>query len=72
MTPHSVLDVPISEAEYLRNIGDLWGRGWSVIPLELGGKRPVLSSWLDYQTRPATFAELEAWFGTAQRSTSVW
>lgn len=56
-----------SEAEYLANIGDLWGRGWSVIPLEPRGKRPVLASWLEYQTRPATFAELENWFGGTQR-----
>ena len=51
-----------TEAEYLANIGDLWGRGWSVIPLEYGGKKPIIR-WTEYQHRPATFAELEQWFG---------
>jgi hypothetical protein len=57
----------LSDAEYLANIGDLWGRGWSVIPLEFGGKRPAIASWTEYQTRPATFEELESWFGGEQR-----
>ena len=50
--------------EYARlaNIGDLWGRGWSVIPLRARDKRPAINSWLEYQKRPATYAELERWF----------
>jgi putative DNA primase/helicase len=46
----------------LWNIGDLWARGWSLIPLKPRDKRPALRSWQEYQTRPATYAELEAWF----------
>jgi putative DNA primase/helicase len=55
--------IPLDEDEqYYANIGDLWGRGWSVIPLERGGKKPAITSWLEYQKRPATFVELDAWF----------
>lgn len=61
----------LTEAEYLANIGDLWGRGWSVIPLEANGKRPALASWLPYQTRAATFVELEQWFSTERRNIGV-
>jgi hypothetical protein len=56
-----------TEDEHLATLGDLWGRGWSVIPLEPHGKRPAIASWLEYQTRPATFEELEAWFGAERR-----
>lgn len=51
-----------AEDRYLANLGDLWGRGWSLIPLEPRGKRPVISSWLEFQSRTATFVELEQWF----------
>ena len=36
-------------------------RGWSVIPVEPRGKRPLVP-WTEYQLRPATVEELEAWF----------
>jgi hypothetical protein len=51
----------MTEAQYFANLGDLWGRGWSVIPVEYGGKRPV-KPWLEYQRRPPTLDELERWF----------
>jgi hypothetical protein len=47
----------------LRNVADLWGRGWSVIPLWFRGKTPSIKSWAEYQQRCPTFEELEAWFG---------
>jgi hypothetical protein len=36
-------------------------RGWSVIPIEPRGKRPVVP-WLEYQRRLATPHEIEHWF----------
>jgi len=36
-------------------------RGWSVIPVEPGGKRPLVS-WLELQRRRASPAEIETWF----------
>jgi hypothetical protein len=36
-------------------------RGWSVIPIEAGGKRP-LTAWLEFQGRLAARAEVEHWF----------
>lgn len=36
-------------------------RGWSVIPIEPHGKRPLVP-WLEYQRRLATSAEVEGWF----------
>lgn len=39
-------------------------RGWSVIPVEPGGKRPIVP-WLELQRRRAAREEIEAWF--AQR-----
>ena len=46
----------------LLNIGDLWARGWSLIPLRARDKRPAVSSWTEYQKRPAEYAQLERWF----------
>jgi hypothetical protein len=46
----------------LLNIGDLWARGWSLIPLKARDKRPAIASWGEYQTRPATYVELQRWF----------
>lgn len=40
----------------------LLARGWSVIPVEARGKRPI-APWLEYQSRLATEKEVEAWFG---------
>ena len=37
-------------------------RGWSVIPMESQGKRPLVA-WLEFQRRRADAAEIEAWFG---------
>jgi hypothetical protein len=36
-------------------------RGWSVIPIEPRGKRPLVA-WLEYQDRCATAAEIASWF----------
>jgi putative DNA primase/helicase len=49
----------------LMNVGDLWGRGWSVIPLRPRDKRPALPSWTPYQKRQPAFEELEQWFWAA-------
>lgn len=45
---------------------DLLARGWSVIPIEPRGKRPIVA-WAEYQSRPATSAQVEQWFGAARR-----
>jgi hypothetical protein len=39
----------------------LLARGWSVIPVEARGKRPIVP-WLKYQSRLATGKEIDAWF----------
>ncbi len=36
-------------------------RGWSVIPIEPRGKRPLVA-WLEFQQRPAAADEVDAWF----------
>lgn len=36
-------------------------RGWSVVPLEAKGKKPLIS-WKEYQERQATVNEVESWF----------
>lgn len=36
-------------------------RGWSVIPIEARGKRPLVA-WLEFQQRRAEPAEIDAWF----------
>jgi hypothetical protein len=46
--------VALAALDYLR-------RGWSVIPIIRGGKRP-LTRWRDYQDRRATPDEVYAWF----------
>jgi len=47
----------------LANVGDVWGRGWSVIPLWFRGKTPAIKAWAEYQRRRPTVQELEEWFG---------
>jgi hypothetical protein len=47
----------------------LLARGWSVIPIERLGKRPVVP-WQIYQSRLPSAAEVEAWFG-AKRQLNV-
>ncbi len=39
------------------------GRGWSVIPVEPRGKRPLLP-WLEFQQRRAERSEVQKWFRT--------
>jgi hypothetical protein len=36
-------------------------RGWSVVPVEHAGKRPLVA-WMELQTRRASLDEIEAWF----------
>ena len=36
-------------------------RGWSVIPIEPRGKRP-LTAWLEFESRCASPREVEGWF----------
>jgi hypothetical protein len=45
----------------LLNVGDLWARGWSLIPLKPRSKVPAVK-WEAYQRRHATYDELESWF----------
>ena len=40
---------------------DYAARGWSVLPVEAGGKRPIVP-WLELQQRRASAEEIEAWF----------
>jgi hypothetical protein len=40
---------------------EYWERGWSIIPLEPRGKRPLVS-WRDYQIRRPSPDELDEWF----------
>jgi hypothetical protein len=64
--------VPLDNEERIySNIGDLWGRGWSVIPLEPRGKKPAIKSWLEYQKRSATFDELDRWFSGQRLNVGV-
>jgi KaiC/GvpD/RAD55 family RecA-like ATPase len=37
-------------------------RGWSVIPLHPRGKKPMLSTWRDYQQKPADEALIRSWW----------
>ena len=43
------------------------GRGWSVIPVEPRGKRPVIA-WLEYQQRRADEDEARQWFETRRNA----
>jgi hypothetical protein len=36
--------------------------GWSVIPIVKGGKRPLIPSWKEFQTRRATADEIRQWW----------
>lgn len=44
-------------------------RGWSVIPLQ--GKKPVLRSWKEFQSRRAAEAELRNWFSGSHNDTNI-
>jgi len=55
---------PVSD-ELLQRVGDLWGRGFSVIPILERGKRPAIT-WADYQRRAPTMDELGDWFGNGR------
>ena len=46
------------------HVEDLWRRGFSLIPLRPGDKRPAVK-WKEFQSRRATRDELEGWFGGA-------
>lgn len=51
--------------DLLERVGDLWGRGFSVIPIVERGKKPAIP-WADYQRRLATMDELNDWFGNGR------
>jgi putative DNA primase/helicase len=51
---------------YLSNVGDLWARGWSIFPLRPRSKAP-LQPWAEYQKRPPSFEELDAWLTRPER-----
>ncbi|MDA8170604.1 MAG: AAA family ATPase [Nitrospiraceae bacterium] len=43
-------------------------RGFSIIPVTKGTKRPALSSWKEFQEWRATDEEIRAWFGNGSRN----
>ena len=43
-------------------------KGFSIIPVVRGSKRPALASWKEFQERRATDEELKAWFGNGSRN----
>ena len=43
-------------------------RGFSIIPVIKGTKRPALSSWKEFQERRVTDEEVNAWFGNGSRN----
>jgi archaellum biogenesis ATPase FlaH len=43
-------------------------KGFSVIPLENGGKKPAVSSWKEYQGRRPTDEELSQWFENGSKN----
>ena len=45
-----------------RHIEDLWNRGFSLVPIPPGDKRPAVK-WKEFQSRRPTHDELESWFG---------
>jgi len=52
----------------LHDLINLYRRlGLSIIPVSRGRKQPPLVDWREYQQRPPTPEELEAWFGNADR-----
>lgn len=55
-------ELPIDRPD-LVNVGDLCGRGWSIIPLRYRDKKPALPSWTAFQRRRPTYQEIEQWFG---------
>jgi hypothetical protein len=46
-------------------------KGWSVIPLVAGTKRPSLASWQEFQTRLATTDEIRGWFADGNANIGV-
>lgn len=48
---------------------EYFDRGWSVLPLS--GKRPAISSWLEYQERRAGLSELRRWFKSGRANVGV-
>ncbi len=54
MSDRRDIDIPLAARAYL-------AAGWSVIPMEARGKRPVVA-WLPYQERRASVEELESWY----------
>ncbi len=51
-----------AESQAMRAALDCLGRGWAAIPVESGGKRPLVR-WESFQNRLPTKQEVEDWFG---------
>lgn len=49
---------------------DYYGRGWSIIPIKVGTKKPACR-WKSYQTRRPTPAQLNKWFAAGQQNLAV-
>ena len=45
----------------LESVLELWRSGFSVIPIQPGGKRPLVS-WIEYQSRKPTEEEIHQWW----------
>ncbi|MDA8086634.1 MAG: AAA family ATPase [Nitrospiraceae bacterium] len=43
-------------------------KGFSIIPVVRGSKRPALASWKEFQERRATDEKIKAWFGNGSRN----
>ena len=43
-------------------------RGWSVIPIWAGEKRPSVRTWKKYQTKQPTESQVRKWFGSGDKS----
>jgi hypothetical protein len=54
------VEAPIS-GDMLNAAQSYAARGWSVIPMEPRGKRPLVA-WLEFQQRRAALDEIDAWF----------
>lgn len=46
-------------------------RGWSIIPIMRGTKRPTLRSWKRYQETPPTEKQVRAWFSNGHRNIGI-
>jgi len=45
---------------------EYYSRGWSIIPIIAGSKKPAIRSWKPYQTKRADEKQLRKWFGNGK------